>query len=72
MGSHVRFAIATNDAFPTQQEGLAIAKWATPREDWIERENAASSMPPSSTPLQVTEIPQDNPLSRLLLRNSGI
>jgi hypothetical protein len=57
--SPVPFAIATIDAFPTQEERVAIAKWATLREDCVKRGNAAFSMPSSATPLQVTEIQQD-------------
>jgi hypothetical protein len=55
----VPFAIATIDTFPTQQERIAIAKWATLREGCVNRQAAALSMPPSATPLQVTEIQQD-------------
>jgi hypothetical protein len=57
--SPVPFAIATNDAFPTEEESRAIAKWATLREGCIMRSNAALSMPSSATPLQVTQIQQD-------------
>jgi hypothetical protein len=57
--SPVPFAVATIDAFPTDAERTAIAKWATLRDDCIKRSNAAFSMPPSATPLQVTEIQQD-------------
>jgi hypothetical protein len=57
--SPVPFSIATIDAFPTQEERTAIAKWATLREECIKRGNAAFSMPPAATPLQVTEIQQD-------------
>jgi len=55
----VPFAIATNDAFPTQEEKAAIARWATLREQCIASANAAFSVPPSSNPLQVTQIQQD-------------
>lgn len=57
--SPVPFAIATIDAFPTEAERAAIAKWATLRDDCIKRSNAAFSIPPSAAPLQVTEIQQD-------------
>jgi hypothetical protein len=57
--SAVPFVIATNDTFPSQQERAAIAKWATLREECTARQIAAFSMPPSATPLQVTQIQQD-------------
>jgi len=57
--SAVPFAIATNDAFPTQEERTAIAKWATLREDCIKQSNAAFSISSSATPLQVTQIQTD-------------
>jgi hypothetical protein len=55
----VPFAIATNDTFPSQEERSAISKWATLREACIARQNAAFSLPPSATPLQMTQIQQD-------------
>lgn len=57
--SPVPFAIATNDSFPTEVERKAIAKWATIREGCVNRSEAAFSIPPSATPLQVTQIQQD-------------
>lgn len=57
--SPVPFAIATIDAFPTEDERVAISKWASLREECIKRSNVAFSIPPSSTPIQVTEIQQD-------------
>jgi len=58
--SAVPFSIATNDAFPTQAEKVAIAKWATLREDCISRQNAgfAASLQ-SMSPLQSTQTQQD-------------
>ena len=55
----VPFAIATNDTFPSQEEKAAISKWATLREQCVARQNAAFSLSPSATPLQVTQIQQD-------------
>jgi hypothetical protein len=57
--SAVPFAIATNDAFPTQAERVAIAKWAALREECIKRNNASLSASPSVSALQVTQIQQD-------------
>jgi len=55
----VPFAIATNDAFPTAAERPVIAIWATLRDECIKRSNAAFSVSPSATALQVTQIQQD-------------
>jgi len=69
--SPVPFAIATIDAFPTQEERDAIAKWAALREECIKQGNAASSMPPGATPLQVTEIQQDRSFGQAALAKVG-
>jgi hypothetical protein len=59
LDSAVPFAIAANDTFPSQEERVAISKWATLREECVARQNAAFSVSPSATPLQVTQIQQD-------------
>jgi hypothetical protein len=69
--SAVPFAIATNDEFPTQNERVAIAKWATLREECLKRGNAAFSMPPAATPLQVTQIQQDRSFSQTAYARVG-
>jgi hypothetical protein len=55
----VPFAIATNDSFPTNEEKKAIGKWATLREECIKRVSAATTLPPSASPIQITQIQQD-------------
>lgn len=69
--SAVPFAIATNDAFPTQEERGAIAKWATLREECVKRANAAFSMPLSATPLQVTQIQEDRSFGQAVSARFG-
>jgi hypothetical protein len=59
LDSAVPFAIATNDTFPSQEERVAISKWATLREACLARQNAALSLSPTATPLQVTQVQQD-------------
>ncbi len=61
--SPVPFAIATNDAFPTEMERSAIAKWATLREDCVKRSGGVFALPPSATPLQITVFQQDRSFS---------
>jgi hypothetical protein len=69
--SAVPFAIATNDAFPTQEERGVIAKWATLREECVKRGTAAFSMPPSATALQVTQIQQDRSFGQAVSARVG-
>jgi hypothetical protein len=57
--SPVPFQIATLDTFPTTEDLPAIMKWATTRELCVNRFDAASTIPPSATPLQVAFIQQD-------------
>jgi len=54
------FEIAANDTFPTDSERLAIAKWATIRDECIRRSDAAlSKAPPSGSPLQIGFVQHD-------------
>jgi hypothetical protein len=52
------FEIASNDTFPTDFERTVIAKWATLRDECLRRSNAASTIPPSATAMQVAFIQQ--------------
>jgi hypothetical protein len=53
------FEIASNDTFPTESDRPAIARWAMIRDECIKRNDAASNIPPSATPLQLAFLQQD-------------
>lgn len=53
------FEIAANDAFPSDAERPAIAKWATVRENCIKRSEAANPIAADATALQATFLQKD-------------
>ena len=58
LDSPVPFQIATLDTFATKDELPAIMKWATTRDLCIRRSEAAFTILPSATPLQIAFIQQ--------------
>ena len=69
--SAVPFIISANDSFPTQQERAAIARWASLREDCVKRSEAEFALPPSATPLQVTQIQEDRSFGQVASATVG-
>lgn len=57
------FVIASNDTFPTSAELPVIAKWATIRDDCVERASATPYIPPSASPIQAAFLQQDRAFS---------
>ena len=53
------FEMASNDNFPSESEKPTIAKWATLRDQCIQRDDAISIVPPSASALQANFI-QEN------------
>jgi hypothetical protein len=53
------FAIASNDAYPTEIERRAIARWANLRDECLARQRALPRHAATATPLQVTVAERD-------------
>ena len=57
--SPVPFGIASNAAYPTQEEIKAIATWATVRDECVTRQRNARTINPGNTPMQTLTAQQD-------------
>ena len=65
------FAIASNDAFPTAAERVAISKWATLREECIRRGEELATIPPAASALQAAYIEQERSFRREVSASVG-